>query len=91
MLELQGGSVHPEEQRECEKAYPEREHGQVEQLDDAHLAYSAGQCRGCRGISQVRFGTVLVVVPAVVQSHPASVTQAPTSAALCGTTGEQLP
>ena len=29
------------------------------------------------GISQVRFGTVFVVVPAVVQSHPASVSQAP--------------
>ena len=77
MLELQGGSVHPEEQRECEKAYPKGKQGQVDQLDDAHIASSSGQRRGRRRIGQVRFGTVLVVVPSVVQSHPASLPQVP--------------
>ena len=53
------------------------EEGQMDQLDHAHIASGSGQRRGRRGIGQVRFGTVLVVVPAVVQSHPASVAQAP--------------
>jgi hypothetical protein len=49
----------------------------VDQLDDAHTTSGSGQRRSRRGIGQIRFGTVLVLVPAVVQSHPASVAQAP--------------
>ena len=49
----------------------------MNQLDDAHIASGSRQRRGRRGIGQVRFGTILVVVPAVVHSHPARVAQAP--------------
>ena len=60
----------------------------MDQLDHAHTASSPGQRRGRRGIGQVRFGTVFVVVPAVVQSHPASVTRAPR---LTGSSDPQTP
>jgi len=49
----------------------------VDQLDEAHTACGSGQRRACRGIGQVRFGTILVIVPAVVQSHADSVAYAP--------------
>jgi hypothetical protein len=49
----------------------------MNQFDDAHVAGGSGERRGGRGIGQVWFRTVLVVVPAVVQSHPASVAQRP--------------
>ena len=49
----------------------------MDQLDHADIARGSGQRRCCRGIGQVRFGTVLVVVPTVVQSHADSVAQVP--------------
>jgi hypothetical protein len=49
----------------------------MDQLDDLHIASGSGQRRSCRGIRRVGFETVLVVVPVVVQSHRASVAQAP--------------
>src|SRR6476469_731792 len=60
------GSAHPEEEREREQTYPQGDQGEVDQLDHAHVASGSGQRRGRRGICQVRLGTVLVVVPAVV-------------------------
>src|SRR4051795_10093931 len=77
MATAETGSVHPEEQRERQQAQPEGEKGQMDQFDDAHVARRAGQCRGRRRFGQVRSLTVLVVVPVVVQSHRASVAQAP--------------
>ena len=70
-------SGHPQEQRDCQQPDPEDEQGKVDQLDHAHIACGSGQGRGRRGIGQVRFGTVLVVIPAVVQSHTDSVAQVP--------------
>src|ERR1700750_982648 len=78
-------SARAEEQREREQAHPEDDQSQVDQLDDSHTASGPGQRRGRDGIGQIRFRTVLVVVPAVVQSHPASVAQVPklSIASLC--------
>ena len=74
MRDLPGGSIHPQEQCEREQADPESEESQVNQLDQAHTTSGSVHRRGRHRIGQVRFGTVFVVVPAVVQSHPASVT-----------------
>ena len=53
----------------------------MDQLDQAHVACGSGHRRGRRGIVEVRFGTVLVVVPAVVaKSHADSVAQPDASA-----------
>ena len=49
----------------------------MDQLDHAHTTSGSGQRRGGRGIGQVGFATVFVVVPAVVQSHLPVFTQAP--------------
>ena len=55
MRELRRGVSSPGGQREREQAYPEGEQGQVDQLDDAHIASSSGQRRGRRG--SVRSGS----------------------------------
>ena len=70
-------SDHPEDQGERQEAQPEDEKPEMDHLDRAHVASGSGHRRAGRGIGEVRFGTVLVVVPAVVESHPASVAQAP--------------
>ena len=62
-----------EEQREREKTDPDDEQGQMDQFDDSHIARGSGQRRDRRGICQVRFGTVLLSVPAVLQLHTARV------------------
>ena len=70
-------SARTEQQCERYQTHPDGEERQVNQSDDAHVASGSGERRGCRGIGQVGLGTVLIVVPAVVQSHPASVARAP--------------
>ena len=75
MRELRRGVSPPGGGARGEQAYPDGDQGQVDQLDHAHVPSGAGHRRDRRGIGEVRFGTVLVVVPAVVQSHPASVAQ----------------
>lgn len=71
-----GRSARSEEQRERQQADPEGDESEVDQLDDAHIARGARERCGRCGIGQVRFRPV--IVPAVVQSHPASVAQART-------------
>ena len=85
MRELRRGLAHQEEKRQREQHHPQGEQGQMDQLDDVHIASGSGQRRGRRGIREVGFGTVIVVVPAVVQSHPPSVAQAPRRTGARGT------
>jgi hypothetical protein len=79
MRGLQRRLAHLEQQCYSEQGYAESEQGQMDQFDDAHIACRSGQRRGRCGICQVRLGWVLVVVPAVAQSHPPSVTPSATA------------
>lgn len=72
-----GETLGAQEQRDRQQAQPDGEQRQVDQPDPAHVAGGSAERRRCRRVGQVGFGTVVLVVPAVVPSHPDSVAHGP--------------